>query len=232
MRCDPSEERLNAFIDGELTPADAATLLEQLRTDAALRERVSQLRLSKELVRHAYAYPAPPSAAAPKWSGTRRWHAAAAGLVALTCGALLGWGARDQAGGASGAPLQLAERGDSTQILLHLSGGSAQQGRVVLDRAESLLETARAEGRRVAVEIVANGDGLDLLREGVSAHAARIAQLRATHPNLALVACGQTAQRLRDGGVDVKLLPGTSTASSALDEIVTRMQQGWAYTKI
>jgi intracellular sulfur oxidation DsrE/DsrF family protein len=84
----------------------------------------------------------------------------------------------------------------------------------------------------VSVEIVANGGGLDLLREGVSAYPQRIARLRGTYPGLALVACGQTVQRLRDGGADVQLLPGTSIASSALDQVVLRMQQGWAYVKI
>jgi intracellular sulfur oxidation DsrE/DsrF family protein len=84
----------------------------------------------------------------------------------------------------------------------------------------------------VSVEIVANAGGLDLLREGVSAHAQRLARLRASYPALELVACGQTAQRLRESGADVRLLPGTIVASSALDQIVLRMQQGWAYVRI
>jgi intracellular sulfur oxidation DsrE/DsrF family protein len=84
----------------------------------------------------------------------------------------------------------------------------------------------------VSVEIVANSGGLDLLREGVSAHAGRIAGLRAAYPGLSLVACGQTARRLRESGTAVHLLPGTIMASSALDQIVLRMQQGWAYVRI
>ena len=72
----------------------------------------------------------------------------------------------------------------------------------------------------------------DHLRDGVSAHAGRISSLRVVYPGLTLVACGQTVQRLRDSGVEVKLLPGTITAASALDEIVLRLQQGWAYGQI
>jgi intracellular sulfur oxidation DsrE/DsrF family protein len=56
--------------------------------------------------------------------------------------------------------------------------------------------------------------------------------LRAEHPNLALVACGQTVERLREKGIEVRLLPGTRVASSALDQIVTRMGQGWSYVRI
>ena len=39
-------------------------------------------------------------------------------------------------------------------------------------------------------------------------------------------------QRLRESGLEVQLLPGTTTATSALDQIVLRMQQGWAYVRI
>lgn len=73
---------------------------------------------------------------------------------------------------------------------------------------------------------------LDLLGEGITTQGERLARLRASYPSLALVACGQTAQRLRDSGVEVRLLPGTTVATSALGQIVRRMQQGWAYVRI
>ena len=53
--------------------------------------------------------------------------------------------------------------------------------RRIVERAEGILDTARSSGRQVAVEIVANAGGLDLLRAGVSPHAQRIARLRADH---------------------------------------------------
>jgi intracellular sulfur oxidation DsrE/DsrF family protein len=39
-------------------------------------------------------------------------------------------------------------------------------------------------------------------------------------------------ERLREKGIEVRLLPGTRVASSALDQIVTRMGQGWSYVRI
>lgn len=246
MTHDPSEERLNALIDGELTPADAAALLERLRTDASLRERIGLLRLGKELVRHAYVgiagdvAPRRPEASMP--AGTPRWRALAAALLAVGVGALLGWTAHESGGGAAGPDpdlilrfTELAARsphGDAEHVILHVSSAAPQHGQAVLDRAEGILETARASKRTVVVEIVANGGGIDLLRDGVSVQGARIATLRAAYPQLSLVACGQTAQRLRESGIEVRLLPGTSVATSALDEIVLRMQQGWAYVRI
>jgi intracellular sulfur oxidation DsrE/DsrF family protein len=238
MNGEPSEERLNALIDGELAPADAEPLLEQLRTDAALRERVGQLRLGKELVRHAYAGLAAPHRAAPDTVDTPRRQVLAASVLAVAVGALLGWTAREQGLGPMRASVDLAGQavvlppGAAERIVLHLGTAAPQDALAVLERAEGILQAARATGRVVPVEIVANGGGLDLLRAGISAHAERIAGMRVAYPQLSLVACGQTAQRLRDGGVEVRLLPGTVEASSALDEIVLRMQQGWAYVRI
>ena len=68
---------------------------------------------------------------------------------------------------------------DSSRVILHVSSGSPRDALAVLEHAEGILETARSAGRTVSVEIVANSGGLDLLREGVSAHAGRIAGLRA-----------------------------------------------------
>jgi uncharacterized protein len=234
----PSDERLNLLIDGELTAADADELLEQLRTDAALRERVGQLRLARDLVRHAYAGVAAPVRTAPAVADPRRWRAAAAAFAAIGFGGVLGWTLHEQAAAPTDGARQLAAQSqraphaESSRVILHLSSGAPGDALAVLERAEGIFESAQSAGRTVAVEIVANSGGLDLLREGVSAQAGRIAGLRAAYPGLSLVACGQTAQRLRESGTEVLLLPGTITASSALDQIVLRMQQGWAYVRI
>jgi intracellular sulfur oxidation DsrE/DsrF family protein len=238
----PSDECLNALIDGELAPADAAPVLEQLRGDAALRERLSQLQLGKVLVRHAFEDVQPPQRA-HALHGPQRWRALAAGFAGsavLASSALLGWVAHDRAQAWSDAPglafrtaleqAAAAQPQADQRVVVHLS--EAPQALAALVRAQGLLEAARASGRTVTVEIVANGGGLDLLREGVSERAARIAALRSEYPGLSLVACGRTVQKLREAGTDVRLLPGTLTASSALDEIILRMQQGWAYVRV
>jgi intracellular sulfur oxidation DsrE/DsrF family protein len=79
------------------------------------------------------------------------------------------------------------------------------------------------------MEIVANGSGLDILRADVSQYAQRIEALRANYPNLTLVACGLTVQRLRDQGVVVRRIPNTVVSTSALEQIVRRIHEGWTY---
>lgn len=225
MKHDISDEQLNAFIDDELDTADRERVLAAVVVDGELAQRACALRLVKEQVRHAYAEPpAAPSRRQP----ARPWRALAMALL-LAGAAGGGWIARDQAGMRGDA---LARKSDTGHVILHLAAWDEQRARVALDDAEGLLRTAREAAQPIAVELVANAGGLDLLRAGVSPHAGRIARLRAEHPNLALVACGQTVERLRERGIEVRLLPGTRVASSALDQIVTRMGQGWSYVRI
>ncbi|MBX3637072.1 MAG: hypothetical protein KF683_17020 [Rubrivivax sp.] len=237
-----SDEHLNAFVDGELGPAEAAALLARLREDPVLRERITQLRLAKDLVRHAYASPPRPatrvalqhlkhSARAP----ALRWRTALASL-AFGAGALAGWAAHDAMRGpgpelaafAAEAPVVA----DAGRVVLHLNSDAPDKADAVVARADELLRAARAAGRSVEIEIVVNGPGLDLLRNAGAAPALRLASLRHDHPALGLVACGQTVQKLRDAGTEVRLVPGATVASSALDQIVMRMQQGWTYVRI
>ncbi len=51
----PSDERLNAFVDGETGTRESGEILEASRTDAGLRRRIAELQIVRALVRHAYA---------------------------------------------------------------------------------------------------------------------------------------------------------------------------------
>ncbi len=230
-----SDEQLNALVDGELSPADAAALLEQWSAEPALRDRIGQLRLAKELVQHAYAgvAPTPPQhSAAPR----PRARLAAAALVLFAGGLVAGWMAREGAVGptawTSARVDTQAPASETSHVVVHVSHNDPRQWQAALERTQGLIDATRGSGRTVAIEIVANGPGLDLLRASDSPYAQRLESLRTAYPPLALVACGQTLQKLQDAGVEVRLLPGTRVATSALDEIVLRMQQGWAYVRL
>jgi intracellular sulfur oxidation DsrE/DsrF family protein len=82
------------------------------------------------------------------------------------------------------------------------------------------------------IEIVVNSYGLDLLRADVTPLANRVETMARRHANLSFVACGQTVARLKRDGAKVELLPVALTASSAINEIMTRMGQGWVYVKV
>jgi intracellular sulfur oxidation DsrE/DsrF family protein len=94
-----------------------------------------------------------------------------------------------------------------------------------------MLAAARSAGRPIAIEVLANSGGLDVLRADASAAAARLETLHKQYPNLTLVACGQTIERLREKGIAVHLVPDATVATSALDEVVRRIHEGWTYVR-
>jgi len=234
----PTPEYLNAFLDGELTADERAHVMTLLESDPAFKARACEMRTLKEMVKGAYGEVpvAPGRIRRPTFYGVPQ--ALAAGvLLALGLGA--GWMARDFSASPSGydrlaglpagyQAIALSEQVDSGKIILHLDSGEPGRLGNVLDLAEKLLD--RQPSARI--EIVANSYGLDLLRADVTPLRERIEGMARRHANLSFVACGQTVARLKREGVRVNLLPVAHTASSAINEIMTRMGQGWVYVKV
>ncbi len=226
-----SQEMQCAFVDGELDRDEWARVASQMPHDEGLRGQVCDIRAVKELVRHAYALP---PAARPAASRGMRWSALAV-LCAVSVAA--GWLARSawlpgavEVEHALTAGASLREiAGD--RILVHVSSPRREAMAATLDEIDERLRAARRDGRRLRVEIVANSGGLDLLRADVAPFPERIAAMRMAYPELTLVACSQTIDRLREKGVEVRLLPGVGVAASALDQVVKRLQSGWAYVR-
>jgi len=229
---DVSREMQNAFVDGELDRSDWGRIAEQLGRDESLRAEVCEIRTVKDLVRGAYA--APPQAPRLSVAGGRRWTAIAA-LCLVSAGA--GWLLHTAfAPGVSETEAALAEGASlrevsNERVVLHVSSSRRATLQTALDDVEEVLRAAAQRGRRIEIEIVANSSGLELLRAEISPFPARIASLRAQYSNLTLVACNQTIDRLREKGVTVLLLPGVQIAPTALDQIVKRLQSGWAYVR-
>jgi len=218
-----SREMQNAFVDGQLDAADWTALVQRMGQDEALRCQVCELRTLKDMVKGAYADARPRRTALP---ANRRGWALVAGLALVF--ALAGWLVHDATERTGAVELHgIAARG----LVVHLASSRGEVVDTALQEVEDYLHEARAAGRKVHVEIVANQTGLDILRAGKSRYAKRLEELRAKYPNLTYIACHQTADRLRENGVQVKLLPGVRYATTALDEIVRRMQQGWVYIR-
>ena len=240
MKDDVSYDRLNALVDGELDRFEAGRVFGAIHGDPGLERQAGELRLMKELVRHAYRHESP-AGDADRHRRRRDWHwmaVAAMAFVAIGIGAGWtgrSWQLRDAAADPSGLAHNagaLARVAADERVVLHLSSSAPERVSAMLDDAEGMLRAARADGRPIAIEILANNTGLDILRLDVPGPSARLASLRTDNPNLTLVACGQTIERLRERGVAVQLLPQTEVATSALDEVVRRMHEGWTYVRI
>lgn len=232
-------EQLHAYLDGELAAEERARVLAMLESDPECRMRACELRTLKDLIKGAYTEVpgVSPQVSSPSRAGFRG--AMVASLV-LALGLGGGWLARDNMPPVPGQErmadlpggyhaIALAEQVDPGKIILHLDSGDRGRLVQVLDLAEKLLSR---HGPAARVEIVANSYGLDLLRADVTPLAPRIGDMAKRHANLSFVACGQTVARLKREGIRVELLADAHMASSAINEIMTRMGQGWVYVKV
>lgn len=222
-----SEEQLNAFVDGELDPEEKSRLYNRAAKSPELDRRLCQQRKLKELVDHAYKnvpQPAKPKNTPLSKGGLLTRAVAAVALVVMgLTGGMLAHDYLDE-NQATVAPVAKV-----SNYLLHVTSGEPEQMLAALEQAQTLLESAQDDEAR-QVEIVANEQGLDLLRRDVTPYARQISALQ--DRDVIFYACSRTIERLRASGVDVVLVPETNTEYTALDRVVTRMQAGWVYEKI
>ena len=236
-----SDEFLNAFVDDQLDGAEKSQAFDAIEHDDGLKERVCELRGLKERMRHAYEHPPTRGRSAVQGRRLRTSHLQALAACLLLCiGAASGWFAHTWTGMGSDREmtrlLQSVQRNDvgaePQKIIVHVGSSTPVRLKTALDETESLLDSYRRSNRKLQVEIVANGGGVDLLRADVSPYAKRIGLMQEKYPNLGFIACGQTIQKLQDKGVDVQLLPHTGVASSAVDQITLRLKQDWVYIRV
>ncbi|MBU0751905.1 MAG: hypothetical protein KJ787_11590 [Gammaproteobacteria bacterium] len=232
-----SFEELNAFIDGELDAGAAARVLAAIDVDDRLKREACELRALRDQVRNSYE-PARLGVGQRRGSfSAGRWPMALAAGLLLMVGALAGWQghALQRQGNADGVWQRIAQvqpQGDARRLVLHVGDPDRARFENTLDEVRGMLRAAHGRGQAMELEILANGTGLNLLRAQTTPFAERLAQLQAEFPELSLVACGQGLNRLQGQGNDIRLIPGVVTADSALDEIVRRMNQGWAYLRV
>ncbi len=208
------ETQLNALLDGELAPEDEAWVLAQMELQPELKTQYEHLAQCKRWLKVAYATDARDVDEQPAIR-SRKWPALAASVAALAflLGLLLGqfWPAMNS----------------GSAVMVHLDSNRPQDLAHAIETLESL--AAKANGR---VELVANSNGLDILREDRSPYAEKIRQLMAQYPQIQFIACSNAIKRMQERGETVHLIPGTIEGETAVDHIVRRMKEGWEYERI
>lgn len=242
-----SDARLNAFLDNELDTVAHRRLLQAIQDDDALSARVCEMRQMRELVRSAYR----PSRAASDRARRRtvpismrtavfpRSIAASALAVLCLAGGWLAHGVLDRAaipaiaGDNQSFQAVRIDRPaeDGHDVLLHVDSGVPASLAAVMDTAERIARDHA--GPKDHVIILANDSGLNLFRADMSPYPERIKALLSKHPNISLIACRNAMQKLEaKSGKKIALLPGASVGRSAIDEIVSRLRDGWLYVKV
>jgi uncharacterized protein len=235
----PSDEILNAFVDGEFCPEERLACLKRISTDEALSRQVCDLCQVKEMVNLAYErVPSAPERRARARSARGGWlgPVAAAVVMMLAVAGLTGVGITTQEPArqvAAVEPGQPAPR-FANRILLHLTTTDPERITNMLDEVEMLMEASIRQGEPLQIQVVAHGEGLALMREDISPFPQRVAALSARYTDgLSFTACLNTIERLRrEENIDVRLLPAVQVINSGVAEVIRRQSQGWAYIQV
>ncbi|HET9113297.1 MAG TPA: hypothetical protein VFN66_05455 [Burkholderiales bacterium] len=238
-----SDELLHSFIDNELTESDKSRLFQILEQDDQLKARVCEMHNLKELLQHAYPDTSPPAIQTDK-PLRRRFglysYCLAASLAFLVLGSAICWTFTTQNSVASYKKTASLIKtiqdnniaADPSKIIVQVSNSNPVRIKMALDEAENLLKTYRENRQPLELEIIANGGGIDLLRAGRSPYSNRLATMQAKYENLHVYACNLSLTALQKTGIDVRLLPETLIATSALGEISKRVKEGWDYVRV
>ena len=240
-----SDEFLNAFVDNELTHEDKADAYIHINADSELSQRVCELRKVHDLVQLGYKNPpAAPQSSSARPESKPLWRNIAAG-VTLLLGAALGWQLTDPNNPAPEQQVQqqLAEEVATTaltanpeaqmKVLFHLNSGDTAHIKEALDEVENLLQYYRKTQQAGRIELVTNGEGINLLRLDTSPFVERVQRMQKEYDNLSFVACQNSLDILTgDNSSMTMLIPGTVVIDSGVAQIMRRQQQGWAYIQV
>lgn len=230
------------LLDDELPADERRRVLEEVRRDPSLRQRLHEYRRVRELVRTAFYE-------AGDTDGTQRrrwptWSRSIAAGVLLVLGFAIGWTVHQRPGDTSVSQFAVANPSlhsltrsaaahpDGLHAILHVSSNNPADMETALDEAEMLLSSYRHEHKKLQLEVLANSSGLDLFRSDVSHFGRRIARMEKKYPNVSFLACRRTLERLRlEKKIQPHLLPGVRVVPSALDQILMRLNEGWVYVQ-
>lgn len=244
-----SSEQLNAFLDDQLSPEETSRLRDTLTQDPALQAHLDKLRRVRLLAQCAMykRLPAKDEGVRRPIPKKQRWQWAKGTAIA---GLLIGigfWAGFVSRSAQSPSDLQTylstgkltiqpatLPIGSEIKAIYHISTANPEKLRGALDEMEILLGVYAKSGRTLRLEIIANAEGLNLLRADTSPARERIHALQHNYENIKFLACGKSIEHLQLGRNlrNVPLLPGVSTVPSALDQVILRLQDGWSYIRV
>ncbi|MFO8154020.1 anti-sigma factor [Thioalkalivibrio sp.] len=245
----PSEEILNAFVDGEFSPEDRLSALQSISANESLSREVCDFYQLKELVNMAYRPDVLPTSAVrrpPRTGSPRSWLpalVAAIGALALVLIAVIGF-TRDGAHepvpmvgngdpGVAASAAVAAGRPDVDQVLFHVTETDRLEAAALFDDIEHMLQTAWLDGEELEVQLVVHGTALELVRTDLAPFPNRIRDLVYNYPNLRVTACGQSrARREREEDRLIEFLPWVEEVESGVREAAQRQAEGWTYIRL
>jgi len=227
------DSMLHAYVDNELDTDAKRRLLLRLDQDSAARDRVCELRNTKEWVKFSFEGMSAPTRDLPEnpgWLGKTTLLRVAASILVMLCTFAAGWFGGSAQNSDAARVLVENTRVDPRHIVLHIGASDNRRFGELLSRAERILEEYR--GTDVKLEVVTNAGGLDLVRRSSSSYADRIEAMIGKYENVRFIACSRGLERLRREGRETALIPGVQSDGAAADHLILRLQEGWTYIGI
>ncbi len=125
----------------------------------------------------------------------------------------------------------LAE-GTEHYLAIHVNQNDPKVMNMALNNAENVNAYYESQGDSVIIELVAYGPGLNMLVEGRSPVADRIAALSLEHENMSFAACGNTHRKMSaKAGEQLALLDEAGMVTSGVVRLMELQEQGYAYVR-
>ena len=103
---------------------------------------------------------------------------------------------------------------------------------LALNNAKNIAEYFKAKDETVAIELVAYGPGLHMLRSDTSPVKDRISVMALENPNMTFAACGNTqANQAKAENKPVTLLSEAKVTPSGVVRLMELQKQGYAYIR-
>ncbi|MDE3130987.1 MAG: DsrE family protein [Acidobacteriota bacterium] len=127
------------------------------------------------------------------------------------------------AGLTAATPALAAGKASMTHIVMQVSDNDPAKWQLALNNAENVRQ---ALGKKVSIEIVAYGPGLNMLKADSKVAAGLNGAL---DNNVELAACGTTMKKMKLTKAD--LIGGAKVVPGGVIEIMKRQSEGWSYVR-
>ena len=229
-----SNEIISAYADGELQGGEKKEFEKTLHHDDELQQKLDDLYALKAQLQNAYKNIEPP--VKQQYASGNARYAMYAALLLLTFSG--GWFSGELLNNRTMAEIEsfdpamkvIAEQ--PGKYILHISVHDQDKFKQTLDQAEMLMASYKNKDKNIELEILANAGGLDLFREEATPYTHRVKQLSKDYSNIKFIACSNAIKNLREKGIEPKLINTVHQGSTAIDQVVKRVHQGWSYIKI
>ena len=143
-------------------------------------------------------------------------------------------------GAAAQTPIRKAEQSKITKpaaaaqhkVAIQVNQNDKAVMDVALNNVRNIAEHYKQKGESVAIEVVAYGPGLHMLRSDTSPVKDRIAPMALENPAIAFIACGNTqANQSKAEGKPVSLVSEAKVVPSGVVRLIELQKQGWAYIR-